>query len=95
MISVLNIFEIYLGREEAWNQVWQETQAALRRTEGFRTARLYHDVDKPQRRVVLSEWEDRTHYDAFARHSGLLSLLDAWEFAPGSSDVMVVRRRTL
>jgi heme-degrading monooxygenase HmoA len=82
MIAELTIFEIYPGREAAWHEVWQQMHAAREVAEGFLGDRLFHEVDRPERHLVLSEWENRACLDSFARHIGATWLLDEWELGP-------------
>jgi heme-degrading monooxygenase HmoA len=94
MIAVLSVVEIYPDREEVWRQVWQQVEATHRAAEGFHSVRLFHDADQPERYVVLSEWEDRSHYDSFIRHIGVPWLHDAWEYAPESATVLFLVEET-
>jgi heme-degrading monooxygenase HmoA len=93
VIAVVSILDIYPNRQEAWQQVWQQVYAAHRAAEGFYTARLFHDADRSERFVILSEWDDRAHYNQFVRHVGVPWLVDAFEYSPGPATVMVVQEQ--
>lgn len=91
MITVLTIIEIYPDREEVWRQLWRQVEVTFRSAEGFRSVRLFHDADQPERYVIFSDWDDRAHYDSFVRHIGVPWLHDAWEFARQPATVMFLR----
>jgi quinol monooxygenase YgiN len=90
MITVVSVVEIYPGREDAWHEVWQQLHTARRTAEGFRAARLFRDVDHPERYVLLQEWENRDCLDRFARHVGLTWLMDDWKLGPRAPLALVV-----
>jgi heme-degrading monooxygenase HmoA len=94
MIAVLSVIEIYPDHDEIWQQVWQQVEATHRAAEGFRTVRIFHDADQLERYVILSEWEERAHYDKLVRHIGLPFLQDAWEYAPRPATVLFLREET-
>jgi quinol monooxygenase YgiN len=94
MIAVLTIVQIYPDREKVWQQVWQQLEATHRGAEGCRAVRLFHDADLLERYVILSEWDDRAHYDSFVRHIGVPWLQDAWGYAPQPATAMFLQEET-
>lgn len=82
MVAIVSALEIYPDRQNEWHDVWRQVQAARCEAEGFRAARLFRDVDRPERYVILEEWEDRRDFDRFARQMGFPWLLQEWRLGP-------------
>lgn len=82
MVAIVSALEIYPDRQRDWHELWRQVQAEHSAAQGFRAARLFHDVDQPERYVILEEWEDRHDFNRFARQAGVPWLLEEWELGP-------------
>jgi heme-degrading monooxygenase HmoA len=88
MATVLTILEVTPHREREWHQIWERARYLHEQQEGFRGGTLYCDTDEPGRYVILSEWDDRTHFNAFMRSMGTLWLDDALKYLARPATVM-------
>ena len=76
MITILATFEVQLGREREFEELWRQARPQRARHPGLRTDRLLRHTDQHICYLVFHEWEDREQFDAQVRASGVVWLLD-------------------
>jgi heme-degrading monooxygenase HmoA len=76
MITILATFEVQLGREQEFEELWRWGRPKRERSPELRACRLLRHTDQHRRYVALHEWEDREQFDAQVRASGMVWLLD-------------------
>ena len=67
MITVGMNYEILNGKERIFEKAFQSVLQVMREMPGHQQSSLYKDVHKPSFYLILSEWSDRTAFDAFIR----------------------------
>lgn len=75
MITITATFVMAPEAEVVWEDVWPRAYAACSQQPGLRAAHLLRDVARPERYVLLSEWDGREDADNFVRRSGVLWLI--------------------
>ncbi len=67
-IAELLMTSLTVGAEAAHAQYEQETWQILRRKQGYKTHRIYHDLAAPLQRLVYSEWDSKKALDGARQH---------------------------
>ena len=67
MITVGMNYEILEGKEALFEKAFQSVLQVMQGMPGHQHSFLYTDVHKPGSYLILSEWSDRTAFDAFIR----------------------------
>ena len=67
MITVGMNYEILPGKEGIFERAFANVLEVMRGMEGHQNSFLYKDVHKPNSYLIISEWSDKTAFDAFIR----------------------------
>lgn len=53
------------GKEQTFENAFRKVLTAMKDIQGHRQSRMCRDIDNPRSFVILSEWSDRSAFDAF------------------------------
>ena len=67
MITVGMNYEILKGKETLFEKAFQNVLQVMQEIPEHQHSFLYKDVHSPNSYLILSEWSDRTAFDAFVR----------------------------
>jgi len=67
MITVGMNYKVLPGKNELFANACRGVIKAMEGTEGHSVTHLYQDVDDPDSYLIVSDWADRTAFDAFVR----------------------------
>ena len=65
MVTVGMNYKILPGKESAFEDVFKAVVNVMNDTPGHSRSMLYRDVFEPQRYLIVSDWSDRSAFDAF------------------------------
>ena len=65
MITVGMNYEVREGKAEQFEAVFAKVLEVMKPMEGHRDSHLYKDVFKPNSYLIVSDWSDKTAFDAF------------------------------
>lgn len=67
MVTVGMNYQVIPGKGGQFEQVFKAVLEAMGQMPGHSESHLYKDVFDPHRYVIISDWSDRTAFDAFIR----------------------------
>jgi heme-degrading monooxygenase HmoA len=65
MVTIGMNYRVLPGKEQLFESTFRKVIHALRNLEGHTGSKMFREVDEPNHYVILSEWNDRTAFDAF------------------------------
>lgn len=65
MVTVGMNYKILAGKEQAFEEVFKAVVAAMADAVGHSTSHLYRDAFDSSSYLIISDWNDRTAFDAF------------------------------
>jgi heme-degrading monooxygenase HmoA len=88
MITVGMNYEVIEGKEQAFEKYFARVVEAMAGAPGHTRTHLYHRVDAPRTYLVMSEWSDKSGFDAFVA-SDAFRKVTQW----GASGILAARPR--
>ena len=65
MITVGMNYQVLPGKGQAFEDVFKAVLGVMREMPGHTESHLYRDAFDPQSYLIVSDWNDRTAFDAF------------------------------
>ena len=65
MVTVGMNYRVLAGKERAFEDVFQAVRTLMNDMHGHSSSMLYRDVFDAQRYLIISDWNDRSAFDAF------------------------------
>ena len=65
MITIGMNYRVLPGKEETFEATFQKVLKAMGGIDGHTSSKMFRDVSDASHYVILSEWNDRTAFDAF------------------------------
>lgn len=65
MVTIGMNYRVLPGKESAFENAFRKVIHALSTVKGHTESRMFHEVDDANHYVILSNWSDRSAFDAF------------------------------
>lgn len=65
MVTVGMNYDVLPGKGEAFEAMFRNVIGVMDQSAGHGSSRLYQDVNDRQKYLIVSEWNDRSSFDAF------------------------------
>lgn len=88
MVTIGMNYRVIDGKQDAFIAMFNKVLSALQETPGHRESHLYVDVNDPCAFLIVSEWTERSAFDAFIR-SEKFAKVATW----GSQQILAERPR--
>ncbi len=76
MVTIGMNYRVLPGKEEVFESAFRKVIAAMAKIEGHTRSKMCRDIDDAQSYVILSEWSDRTAFDAFIASDAFRAVAD-------------------
>lgn len=67
MVTVGMNYSVIAGKEEVFEKAFQSVLNVMKEMQGHVDSHLYKDVAAPSSYLIVSEWNDRSAFDAFIK----------------------------
>ncbi len=88
MITVGMNYKVLEGKGELFESVFNKVLGIMKDMEGHKESYLYQDTNDPCSYLIVSEWSDRSAFDAFVASERFKNVVD-W----GKEEVLATRPR--
>ena len=88
MVTIGMNYDVRPGKEELFEQKFQQVLASFTKGSGHVATRLYRDVASPGRYLIHSEWDSRESFLAFVRSDAFRAVTE-W----GREEILVDQPR--
>ncbi len=65
MVTIGMNYEVIEGKEETFENAFNNVVKAMRNVEGHSDSQMYRDINNARRYLIISQWNDKTAFDAF------------------------------
>ncbi|HWL95337.1 MAG TPA: antibiotic biosynthesis monooxygenase family protein [Phycisphaerae bacterium] len=65
MVTIGMNYTVLPGKEEIFENAFRKVIHAMSGIQGHTRSKMFRDIDDPRSYVILSEWSDKTAFDAF------------------------------
>lgn len=67
MVTIGMNYTVLPGKEDVFERAFRAVLDVMKGSTGHTTSHLYKDIDAPNSYLIISEWNDKTAFDAFVR----------------------------
>lgn len=76
MVTVGMNYYVIAGKEKAFETAFEKVIHALREADGHSQTRLFHEVGDDGHYLIISDWNDKTAFEAFIASSAFRAVTD-------------------
>lgn len=67
MVTIGMNYKVLEGKEDVFERAFTAVLGSMQGMKGHSLTRLYRDVSEPRSYLIVSEWSEKSEFDAFVR----------------------------